>query len=112
MSNTDALDTTVNSQITDYTVVNPQITDTFDAPVNSQITDSVTMQNTQAEKNVNVWASKYELQSLVSKLISSGYNNLLKLSKVTESELEKIGITQIGSRKKILSATNEIKKKN
>jgi len=59
MSNT-AFDTPVNSQITDYTVVNPQITDTFDAPVNSQITDftvvnpqitdAVTMQNTQAEK--------------------------------------------------------------
>jgi len=63
------------------------------------------------KKNVNVWASKYDLQSYVPKLISSGYNNLLKLAKLTESELEKMGISQIGARKKILSATNEIKKK-
>jgi len=61
--------------------------------------------------NVKFWAKKYDLNEEVEILLANGFNDLPSISLITENDLIQIGITKIGTRKKILVAAGEIKKK-
>jgi len=61
--------------------------------------------------SVKFWAEKYGLNEEVEILLTNGFNDLTKISFITENDLNQIGITKIGTRKKLLFAAGEIKKK-
>jgi len=51
-------------------------------------------------ENVKAWANKYDLNEEVEILIFNGFDNLPSLALITESDLDAIGITKIGTKKK------------
>jgi len=62
-------------------------------------------------ENVKVWAKKYSLEPEIPNFLNSGFTSLEAVSRITEKDLEKIGITKVGTRKKVLTAINELNKK-
>jgi len=61
--------------------------------------------------SVKFWAEKYGLNEEVELLLTNGFNVLTKISFITENDLNQMGITKIGTKKKLLLAAGEIKKK-
>jgi len=62
-------------------------------------------------ENVKAWANKYDLNVEVEILILNGFDDLPSVALITESDLDAIGITKIGTKKKIIAAASAIKKK-
>jgi len=59
-------------------------------------------------QRVKTWASKYGLKEEIEILINNGFENLQSLSLITESDLDSMGFTKIGTKKKIIAAVSEI----
>jgi len=59
-------------------------------------------------QKINTWATKYDLIDEVKILIENGFVNLQSLSLLTESDLDAMGFTKIGTKKKIMVAVSEI----
>jgi len=68
----------------------------------------MTSTNSNHIKRVKVWAAKYDLNAEVDILINNGFENLQSLSLLTESDLDAMGFTKIGTKKKIMAAVSEI----
>jgi len=59
-------------------------------------------------QRVKTWALKYDLKEEIEILINNGFENLQSLSLITESDLDSMGFTKIGTKKKIIAAVSEI----
>jgi len=64
-----------------------------------------------SSENVKVWAKKYSLENEIPIFLNNACDSLEKISKIAEKELDSLGITKVGTRKKILTAVNELNKK-
>jgi len=62
-------------------------------------------------ENVRFWAKKYDVEEIVDKLIKHGFTTIAAISALEESDLDKMHISGIGLRKKVLMAVVEAKKK-
>jgi len=62
-------------------------------------------------RNLNNWAQKYDLTVEIQILIDNGFDNLQSVAAITDSDLNSIGITKIGTKKKILAACAEVHRK-
>jgi len=62
-------------------------------------------------ENVKVWARKYSLENELNLFINTGFDSLEKVSKISEKDLDTLNITKVGTRKKVLTAVNELNKK-
>jgi len=62
-------------------------------------------------RNLNNWAQKYDLTHEIQILIDNGFDNLQSVAAITDSDLNSIGITKIGTKKKILAACTEVHRK-
>jgi len=62
-------------------------------------------------RNLNNWAQKYDLMVEIQILIDNGFDNLQSVAAITDSDLNSIGITKIGTKKKILAACTEVHRK-
>jgi hypothetical protein len=61
--------------------------------------------------NVRVWAKKYGLEDVIETLIKHGFDSLESIAAIEEKDLDAMGIKLVGTKKKILTAAQEIKKK-
>jgi len=59
-------------------------------------------------KKVKNWAAKYDLTEELKVLLDNGFVNLQSLALLTESDLDTMGFTKIGTKKKIMAAVSEI----
>jgi len=59
-------------------------------------------------QKVKTWALKYDLNEEIEILIDNGFENLQSLSLITEGDLDAMGFTKIGTKKKIIAAVSEI----
>jgi len=62
-------------------------------------------------RNLNNWAQKYDLITEIKILIENGFDNLQSVAAITDSDLDTIGISKIGTKKKILAACTEVHRK-
>jgi len=61
--------------------------------------------------NLKAWAEKYDFIQELDILVKNGFDTLYSVATITDSDLEKIGITKIGTRKKILAAVGRVNRK-
>jgi len=66
------------------------------------------MSSSEKIQRVKNWAAKYDLNNELQILIENGFINLQSLALITESDLDAMGFTKIGTKKKILAAVSEI----
>jgi len=62
--------------------------------------------------NVHIWAERYDLLDNIKILVDNGFDTLLTISKIDDSDLKAMGFTSIGTKKKILVAVNYLKTKS
>jgi len=55
------------------------------------------------------WAKKYDIECLVPTLTTSGFTKLFVIMEMDENDINSLGITQIGTKKKLLIAIRSIK---